>query len=315
MATRFFGDAKPWVRITKRVEETKGRVVAAIAYVAKDAPDLLPLKEGDILVCDAEDASIKAGRTSAEALWKYHKRGVTIYKHRGLHAKVVVLPRAAFVGSANASFTSRHARDEAILETTEAGAVQDARDFVLAKASGSAEAFRLDKLQLQALRKIEVKSTFHFQGTDKREPVDLPERVGRLLVQAMIFADTAKASKKIVEDDRQGVRDYVSKTGPGLVLVDQEWWTKDTEKLKKGDWILGVNENGRVDAPVQVVEIKPSTTRRSVLWLASPRSAAKSVRLSAIDNKVVQSIHDEGGFKWVKGEDTVPLLAKFKKQR
>ena len=45
MATRFFGDAKPWVRITKRVEETKGRVVAAIAYVAIDAPDLLPLKE------------------------------------------------------------------------------------------------------------------------------------------------------------------------------------------------------------------------------------------------------------------------------
>ncbi len=24
MATRFFGDAKPWVRITKRVKETKG---------------------------------------------------------------------------------------------------------------------------------------------------------------------------------------------------------------------------------------------------------------------------------------------------
>jgi hypothetical protein len=314
MATRFFGDAKPWVRITKRVKETKGRVVAAIAYVAKDAPDLLPLKEGDILVCDAEDASIKAGRTSAEALWKYHKRKVTIYKHRGLHAKVIVLPRAAFVGSANASITSRDARDEAILETTEAGAVQDARDFVLAKASGSAKAFRLDKPQLQALLDIPVDTSI-WDVVGKREPVDLPERVDRLLVQALILADSAKASKKIVEDDQQGVRDDVSKTGPGLVLVDQEWWTKDTEKLKKGDWILGVNENGRVDAPAQVVEITPSTKLRSVLWLASPRSAAKSVRLSAIDNKVVRSIHDEGGFKWVKGEGTVPLLAKFKKQR
>lgn len=314
MATRFFGDAKPWVRITKRVEETKGRVVAAIAYVAKDAPDLLPLKEGDILVCDAEDASIKVGRTSAEALWKYHKRGVTIYKHRGLHAKVVVLPRAAFVGSANASFTSRHARDEAILETTEAGAVQDARDFVLAKASGSAEAFRLDKPQLQALRDIEP-DPHRWEGSDKREPVDLPERVGRLLVQAMTRGEYAKASEKIIKDDRRKVRAVVSKVGPGLELDAQEWWTEDAEKLKKGDWILGVNENGRVDAPAQVLEIKPSTTRRSVLWLASPKSAAKSVRLSAIDNKVVQSIHDEGGFKWVKGEDTVPLLAKFKKQR
>lgn len=314
MATRFFGDAKPWVRITKRVEETKGRVVAAIAYVAKDAPDLLPLKEGDILVCDAEDASIKAGRTSAEALWKYHKRGVTIYKHRGLHAKVVVLPRAAFVGSANASFTSRHARDEAILETTEAGAVQDARDFVLAKASGSAEAFRLDKSKLQTLLAI-VPDDAKWDEGGKRKPVDLPERVGRLLVQAMIFADPAKTSEKIMEDDQREVRAGVSRLSPGLKLDAQEWWTKDTEKLNKGDWILGVNENGRVDAPAQVVEITPSTKLRSVLWLASPGSAARSVRLSAIDNNVVQSIHDEGGFKWVKGEDTVPLLAKFKKQR
>jgi len=311
MATRFFGDAKPWVRITKRVEETKGRVVAAIAYVAIDAPDLLPLKKGDILVCDAEDASIKAGRTSAEALWKYHDRGVTIYKHRGLHAKVVVLPRAAFVGSANASSTSRDARDEAILETTEAGAVQDARDFVLAKAC--AEAFRLDEPQLKALLDIDVDPP-RWEGSDKREPVDLPERVGRLLVQAMIFADPAKASEEIMEDDRREVRAGVSRMGPGLELDAQEWWTEDTEKLKKGDWILGVNENGRVDAPAQVVEITPSTKLRSVLWLASPGSAVKSVRLSAIDNKVVRSIHDEGGFKWVKGEDTVPLLAKFKKQ-
>ena len=312
MATKFFGDAKPWVRITKRVKETKGRVVAAIAYVARDAPDLLPLKKGDILVCDAEDASIKAGRTSACALWKYHKRGVTIYKHRGLHAKVVVLPRAAFVGSANASFTSRHARDEAILETTEAGAVQDARDFVLAKAC--AEAFRLDKPQLQALRGIEPDPR-RWEGSDKREPVDLPERVDRLFVESMVLEEYTKSSNKIIKDDRRGVGAEVSKMGPGLYLEGNEWNAEDAGRLKKGDWILRVNENGRVDAPAQVVEIKPSTKRWSVVWLASPRSATKSLRLSAIGNKVVQSVHENGGSKWVKGEDTVHLLAKFKKQR
>jgi hypothetical protein len=311
MATKFFGDAKPWIRITKRVHETKGRVVAAIAYVAIDAPDLLPLKEGDILVCDAEDASIKAGRTSACALWKYHKRGVTIYKHRGLHAKVVVLPRAAFVGSANASFTSRHARDEAILETTESGAVQDARDFVLEKAC--AEAFRLNEIELKALLEIPVKSIWN--GTDKREPVDLPERVGRLLVESMVFQEYTKSSNKIIEDDRGGVRAGVSKMGPGLDLEGNEWNAEDAGRLKKGDWILRVNENGRVSAPAQVVEIKPSTKRWSVVWLAFPKSATKSLRLSAIDNKVVRSVHENGGSKWVKGEDTVPLLAKFKKQR
>ena len=314
MATKFFGDAKPWIRITKRVHKTKGRVVAAIAYVAKDAPDLLPLKEGDILVCDAEDASIKAGRTSAEALWKYHKRKVTIYKHRGLHAKVIVLPRAAFVGSANASITSRDARDEAILETTESGAVQDARDFVLAKASGSAEAFRLGRIELQALLKIVVTPTW--QGTDKRKPAELPDRVGRLLVEFMTLQGYTKSTEEIIKQDRPKVRSRTSKMGPGLDLKANEWWAEDAGRLKKGDWILRVNENGRVDAPAQVVEIKPSTKRWSVVWLASPKSATKSVRLSAIDNKVVQSIHDEnGGSKWVKGEDTVPLLAKFKKQR
>jgi hypothetical protein len=311
MATKFFGDAKPWIRITKRVHETKGRVVAAIAYVAIDAPDLLPLKEGDILVCDAEDASIKAGRTSACALWKYHKRGVTIYKHRGLHAKVVVLPRAAFVGSANASFTSRHARDEAILETTESGAVQDARDFVLEKAC--AEAFRLNEIELEALLEIPVKSIWN--GTDKREPVDLPERVGRLFVEFLVNEEYTKSSKKIIKDDRRGVRAGVSKMGPGLDLEGNEWNDEDAGRLKNGDWILRVNENGRVSAPAQVVEIKRSTKLWSVVWLASPKSATKSLRLSAIDNKVVQSVYENRGSNWVKGEDTVPLLAKFKKQR
>ena len=52
---------------------------------------------------------------------------------------------------------------------------------------------------------------------------------------------------------------------------------EDVGRLKKGDWILRVNENGRVDAPAQVVEIKPSTKRWSVVWLAPSGEVAREL--------------------------------------
>ncbi len=126
MGTWFAGGSELWERITKRVNAAKCRVLAAIAYVGVDAPQLLPLEEGDILVCDAEPWRVRAGSTSADALETFFERGVRIYSHRGLHAKVVVLHQRAFVGSSNASKNSRDNLDEAILETTDTAAVRGA---------------------------------------------------------------------------------------------------------------------------------------------------------------------------------------------
>ena len=39
----------PWPEMTVAVRTAQGRVVAAVAYLGDDAPDVLPLKSGDLL--------------------------------------------------------------------------------------------------------------------------------------------------------------------------------------------------------------------------------------------------------------------------
>ena len=52
---------EPWSEMTKAVRAAQGRVVAAIAYIGIDAASVLPLKRGDILVCDATKIAVPTG--------------------------------------------------------------------------------------------------------------------------------------------------------------------------------------------------------------------------------------------------------------
>src|SRR4030067_2173465 len=88
------------VTIQKKAKQAEHRR-AASSHVP--APTLLPLRNGDLLVTDASDASIASGHTSASTLEKYFKSGVELFNLPDLHAKVLVLDHWAVVGSANAS--------------------------------------------------------------------------------------------------------------------------------------------------------------------------------------------------------------------
>lgn len=57
---------------------------------------------------DASDASIAAGRTSAEVLAGYLAAGAALFNVPNLHAKVLVLDDCTVIGSANASLRSSH---------------------------------------------------------------------------------------------------------------------------------------------------------------------------------------------------------------
>ena len=102
---RFHGDTSVWPIIKEQIKKTRKsqQIFAAIAYVGLDATKIMPLRRGDVLVCNASDAAIKQGSTSAIALEKLLRRGVKIFNEPNLHGKVVVFPMKAFVGSANVS--------------------------------------------------------------------------------------------------------------------------------------------------------------------------------------------------------------------
>lgn len=93
-----------------------GPRLCAVAYLGKDAPDLLSsLGRGDVLVCDASPAALKSGATSPLALRALIDRKVTVRSRPHLHAKVYLSAAGAFVGSANASATSVRNHEAGVL--------------------------------------------------------------------------------------------------------------------------------------------------------------------------------------------------------
>jgi phosphatidylserine/phosphatidylglycerophosphate/cardiolipin synthase-like enzyme len=90
----------------------------------------LPLARGSRLVVDAGERAVAAGQTNPKELLTLVHRGVDVYGIPNLHAKVFVLGRAAYVGSANVSKHSAETAIEAMVRASDPRLVGDARDFV-----------------------------------------------------------------------------------------------------------------------------------------------------------------------------------------
>ena len=121
---------EPWPAITSAIGAADRNVYAAIGYIGVDAHRLLPLGAKGRLACDSSQTAIKNGSTNLKALYKLLDDGVEVSSFPGLHAKVVVLARRAFVGSANASKNSEKGLLEAVLETTDTNEICKLREFV-----------------------------------------------------------------------------------------------------------------------------------------------------------------------------------------
>lgn len=120
-----------WPQLTKAVRGSGQACAVAVAYFGKGASKLLPLAKGSRLVVDASERSVASGQTCPADLRKLVKRGVRVYSVPNLHAKVFVLGRAAYIGSANVSNRSASQLVEAIIRTSDAAATRAARKFVL----------------------------------------------------------------------------------------------------------------------------------------------------------------------------------------
>ncbi|MGO4205538.1 phosphatidylserine/phosphatidylglycerophosphate/cardiolipin synthase family protein [Rhodococcus sp. TAF43] len=127
MGTTFHGPS-PWPYITATLRR-QGPRHAAIAYLGIDAPDLLPLHAGDVLIVNAARAAVRAHATSPTALAHFVEKGVRVLSSPNLHANVITTPKQAIVGSASASHSSTIA-DEAVIITDDPETVTAARTFI-----------------------------------------------------------------------------------------------------------------------------------------------------------------------------------------
>ena len=119
-----------WPQLTEAVRNCRQPCAVAVAYFGAGASHLLPLPKGSRLVVDASERAVASGQTCPADLIKLGKRGVAIYSVPNLHAKVFVVGRAAFIGSANVSNRSAAQLVEAVIRTTDSSAVRAARQFV-----------------------------------------------------------------------------------------------------------------------------------------------------------------------------------------
>jgi hypothetical protein len=135
-----------WSDLQRAIKSCQKPAHVAVAYIGSRGAKLLPLQPESRLVVDASEASVKAGRTCPAELLTLARAGVRIYSVSNLHAKVYILDRFVYVGSANASDHSANSLVEAMLATNDPGTVADARRFV--------QDMCLDRLSDEALKKL-----------------------------------------------------------------------------------------------------------------------------------------------------------------
>ena len=128
--TTVFLSGDVWPQITKAIRGSRQPCAVAVAYFGAGASRLLPLPYGSRLVVDASERAVTSGQTCPADLLNLVKRGVSVYSVPNLHAKVFVVDRAAYIGSTNVSSRSANHLVEAVICTTEPGALGAARKFV-----------------------------------------------------------------------------------------------------------------------------------------------------------------------------------------
>jgi hypothetical protein len=290
MVARLHTNGDPWPRITQRVRGSKGKVVAAVAYLGQDAPQILPLKKGDLLVCDASRSAIAQGSTSLEAIEQYQRRGVKCYTHSGLHAKVVVLSKTVFIGSANASAHSMNALNEAVVELSEIDIIDQTREFVESLAT---QRGLLIPARLFELRNVKVRKRLDGPGVD-RPPQHVPTQVRRLWI---IETNSFHASEKyysVLESSRKNVADEVKETFKGVALEDYQDKSEYLEGLRMDDWVINLVDNKRVSCPAIAISKFPITKLNSLVWLARPKSSVKSIGLKLYEELIgVKGLADD----------------------
>lgn len=121
---------KVWNKLSKAVKKSSSPSMVAVAYWGNGASKLLPLKRGSTLVVDASLKAVSSGQTCPEDLKKMQKRGVKLYSCANLHAKVYVISKRAYIGSANVSKHSSEVLSEAMLSTADDKIVKEAREFI-----------------------------------------------------------------------------------------------------------------------------------------------------------------------------------------
>jgi len=249
----------PWPAIRRDLDRPNRRsVVAAVAYIGRDAPRVMPLRSGDVLVCDASDAAVKGRLTSVAALRSFRRRGVLLFSVEGLHAKVIASATAAWVGSANASDNSENELVEAAVRVTghQAKAVYRWANSLATEDCeiNSAELNRLAGLKLSPLR----------PGPRRTVPPQVQPPTAPRLILWSLDAEMTKSQQAAIDRERPVAKREARRAGLPSTLDPVPFIGATV--VKAGDWLITIR-GGRVQPPGFVVRIT-CEGRGGRVWLS-----------------------------------------------
>jgi hypothetical protein len=222
-----------WPELAK-LSKNHGRMWAAISYVTTKR--YLNFRKGDFLICDASDASIKAGMTSAAALRSLFQSGAKIYSFDGLHTKLLVIDEMAVIGSANLS-------ENAGVNTCEASLLTDDLQ-VLALIQGFIEQLRHSAIAVDKnfLKRIEAIPVEKFWKGPKRKLKSIASDTSRLwLVGTQPIG--SKIMNREVKFVEAGKSEASKKLKKGRYEIDYIRWagqSKFRAEAKPGDLVIQV---------------------------------------------------------------------------
>ena len=291
MGTTFHGPT-PWPHITAALR-TSGPRRAAIAYMGNEAPQLLPLRSGDLLIVNAARAALRAHATSPTALAHYLAAGVRVLSSPNIHANVIVTSRHAIIGSAGATYSSTIA-DEAVIITDDPDTVTAARLFI----EGIEDTTEVDQTFLDNATTIwQIGRAVPLPGISGRTRAEaefLPTPVIRMFLWHITVYEPSGDERR--EWETRTNRDQLS-VGPAS-KYQLEWLRIDNPDrrghLRRGDVLLQVTADNKWIHPPTVVDsdaIPLPHSRKAIAYLLRSRSDLPPLAVADAERQLADMGH------------------------
>lgn len=219
-----------WAHLASSAARFKKPSFVAVAYFGKGGADLLPLKRGSTLVVDASEEAVRSGQTSPEDLLRLYKKGVRIHSVRGLHAKVYVIGREVFIGSANVSRNSRDNLREVLVSSRDESLIRAAKSFVK-----SLRSVELGERELKRLERVYAKRARKPRGGKPPRRNKRP----RVFVSQFTFSGTPKGEEANEEKGAKAAQRHLSKSSRHW-MGTYHWSKGYSWSWKRGDLLVPV---------------------------------------------------------------------------
>ncbi|HEV2381596.1 MAG TPA: hypothetical protein VG206_17610 [Terriglobia bacterium] len=245
--TRFLHGNQLWNSIRRRARAARRKRVA-IAYFTR-ATDL-GLKAGDVLIVDASDGAIASGQTSASVLATLRRKGVELYSHNGLHAKIVIADHVLFASSANASESSFSRLLDAGVETDSPNAVAGAIGLIQTLVERSVP---IDKAFISRIKRIKV--LMHFSAGKSKvraEPSRQREPITWLVGVHDIDLPTNPAELRRIESGEAKAEEFLTNSKSGVSWIRYGRKQRIGNTARRGDSLVIMKSPTAATSPNQV---------------------------------------------------------------